>query len=316
VHSGKKTTPNYLLFIAHTSEQVKRQCIYAIYSLIKTNAWMLHDERMRFLIYTEDQTFFADYFKHLHDWKDKIQFEILPQATFVDFQMVPKGKNLHRAKLKVFQHFFSKYQDSNLLYCDSDVYATEMIDQLVATVEQGHYVFHQNEGEILRPPNYGLKQVKAALEVSSLSHVFKLAPGICMYNAGIFWCCWKNRSVVDEALRVCDDIFDVNQLYFAEQFAISFAAQKSGRCVVAEREFIHYWYMKEFNEFIVSFLNRLKVSSSPDELLKSYQQLPLRAVPNFYRFKSIPYKIYRKWRSFLLGIGVTSKLYSFSNGRK
>ena len=299
------------VFIAHTSTQVKSQTVFAIFSLMKQNSWILLDPKIKILIYTEDELFFQEYFKFIGEWKEKIQFQIFPLQVFIDFQTVPKGKNLHRAKLKVFEHFFNKEPSSDLLYCDSDVYAIKSLDELIMLLDIGHTIFHLNEGQILSAPNYGIKKVKQAL-LGLPKNMINLNKDICMYNAGLFWCPGTRREIVMKALNLCDDIFDYNGLYCAEQFAVSYWAKKLSICGEGSKEFIHYWYMKEFNTYINHFLGKIKDMKSEQEIFVAIQNMALNKVPNYRFFKSIFFKIYKKWRFLLWKMGIVNQIYHFS----
>ncbi|MDH4469233.1 MAG: hypothetical protein QE271_14340 [Bacteriovoracaceae bacterium] len=305
------------VFIAHTSIQVKSQTVFAIYSLMKQNSWMLLDPKVKIIIYTEDELFFKDYFQFIGDWKEKIQFQIFPLQVFIDYQKVPKGKNLHRVKLKVFEHFFHHVSHANdghpsdLLYCDSDVYAIRSLDEIMMDLDVGHTIFHLNEGAILNPPNYGIKKVRQQL-LALPETLITLDKEICMFNAGLFWCPIEHKEIVDKSLKLCDEIFEINALYFAEQFAVSYWAKKLSICAQGDKEFIHYWYMKEFNSYINHFLGSIKTLNSEQEVFFAIQNMALNKVPNYRFFKSIYFKIYKKWRFILWKLGLVKEIYHFA----
>ena len=120
---------------------------------------------------TDQEHLFSDFLPFFH----KLELISLKKEKVQEWR---GGQNfVHRLKIQMMIDFLHRF-DGNLLYCDTDTYITEPLEDLFDDIEAGNFYMHEYEGVIDKtrfpsfhkwekflsstPINYNGKQVRFA----------------------------------------------------------------------------------------------------------------------------------------------------------
>lgn len=250
------TNPVNVVYQAYGLQEILRQTLFSVLSLLYQlkDAHSNDQDKIKILIYTDNKTFFTDFFGNL----PQLVYEVITTEKIkiwrgdIDF--------VHRVKIEVLRDARSKYK-GDLFYLDGDTYFTEPPLSLFSFLSQPmsgvHSLMHELEGRVSDDYNPVAKKVRKFLQSSDYPEKeigFRISPETDMWNAGVLGISEKNLHFLDEVLFLTDEMHKKYKKHVIEQFAFSYVLQKKGQ-VHAAPLVAHYWRNKEaFNTFIESFL--------------------------------------------------------------
>lgn len=288
---------NYILYLAYGSKDIIHQTIFSILSLYKSSPSAAKD--IQIVIYTDR----SDYFKMLIP---EIDVEYLP----INQQTIQEWKGdinfFFRAKIKLIEDFFSKYQNSNLLYLDSDTFFKEDILPVFKKIANGEYFMHEYEGVYDQKSKdrrkfSTAKTINKILQtqefVDSKGQKFKISNQTELWNAGVLGFNAGFVPVLPEVVLLTEQLYRLKDAHVMEQFSFSYYLQKSKPLNGLNKVILHYWNFKEFNEPLNLFFTKHKDSSLVRMMDKISQIDPERLIAPKMKYLAMPFfkKNYNKY---------------------
>lgn len=253
------------------------QALYSILSLIKYSSYFSSPDH-HLIIYTDSPGFFE---KYLKTQKYKIEFSYLDPETLHRLKGGEKLQQVFRVKLALIQQTLRQYQ-RNVMYLDADTY---IIKDLAPELQISKYQSGMcaDEGHVIHKKNNSND-----LEIFHKYHqYFTDINSFKMYNAGLILIHFDNKALIHNALKLLDEIFPVHKYYFLEQFLVSYQLSKNSNVKTFEKYIRHYWYQKEFTQYILEYNKKLPFDVVEKNLIPEMQ---LDAVPGEKIYKSFIYQ--------------------------
>jgi len=233
---------NIWVLQAYGNKEVFAEAIWCLAS-----AWIADsrfNEHIQVVIFTDDQEYLESRLPFLAD----IDIIDLNQEKLLNY----KGEFnfVHRVKIKVLIEAHEKYPLSDVLYTDTDIIFDESPINLFKKIETGSAVMHTNEGALEgKGSSYLNRKIYHQLNkrhIEVRGEVIRFDKSFTMYNAGVLGI---NKTSAEEilqlALNLTDNIYAQYPKHTIEQLAFSYAMQKNGSIISAEKETVHYWNLKE-----------------------------------------------------------------------
>lgn len=233
---------NYLLFQAYGKKEVKYECKFALLHLLK---FTFHKQICP-VIYTDEPSTFEEILNLF------VQHEII----IIDLDLISQWKGsfnfTHRVKIEILKHFLTSHPGI-VLYCDTDCYFIRSPEDIYKNIAPGSFYMHTREGYINKKTHYSFKKWERFLmgnpEILGLKQQAEIN-SLEMWNAGVIGMHSDDILLLDEVLKLTDNIYPSFSKHIVEQFAFSFIFQKKGKILPASAYVFHYWYLKEFASYL------------------------------------------------------------------
>jgi hypothetical protein len=125
-----------------------------------------------------------------------------------------------------------------IVLLDADVLARTDLAPFVARLQDGALFMHKREYVLGRSTRSGNRRLWRSLVAAGVS----VGPGDAMWNSGVIAALSADRPLVEEALRLYDELAGKGIRHFAtEQLVESFVFGRTGRLQPAMPWFVHYW---------------------------------------------------------------------------
>jgi hypothetical protein len=272
----------YILFQAYGNEGTLAECKCALLHLLMHNP----GDAFCIVIYTDNES----YFKAILALFKYYIIETLPQEKVKEWR--GQIDFVHRVKIKMFQHFFSKNTGS-VLYCDTDTCCLQPTNNLFEQIEKKALIMHTYEWNIGNGENLVSKKWKRFLESKPTILKIPDISAVEMWNAGIIGIHSSQSELLDKVLALTDELYPFFQKHTVEQFSFSYIFQQQKKIKSADSYFFHYWDLKEYKELL---LHLFKSNALTDiaTLSKKMQQVPASSImKDKAAFKKKPF--YKKW---------------------
>lgn len=134
---------------------------------------------------------------------------------------------------------------THLAVLDADVLATRSLDRFVERLRAGDLFMHKREYVLSRSARRGNRKLWLALQkfdrgVQRKDRAFSAHSA--MWNSGVLALPMADRRLLDDALRLYDDLGAAGVRHFAtEQLVEGVVLGGTGRLRPAEEWFVHYW---------------------------------------------------------------------------
>lgn len=189
----------------------------------------------------------------------------------IDFIFRPKIEML----LDCVDHYNGK-----LLYVDSDTYCLQPLDALYDLLSDASVILHKCEGSIDRPPNLHLKKWRAFLRRQPKAGLAS-ALEMNMWNAGTIGFTPVQTPLLQDVLKITDEVHRKFPKHTVEQFAFCYTFQKNKLHIDAAEPFLfHYWNLKEFRVVLQRFFEKYEGASLSVLMANSARILPENIVPD------------------------------------
>jgi hypothetical protein len=236
-------------------------------------------------IYTDQPHLFSDYLPFL----SKLECIPVTEATVKQWKG-PRGF-VHRFKIEMIREFASRF-DGNVLYCDTDTYATNSLEEIFKDIAQGSFYMHQYEGVIDRTKFSSFHKWEAFLSSTPIEYNGKrmeFSTQLRMYNAGVIGLNSGSKPLLDDVLALSDSIYQKFPKHIAEQFAFSYCLQTSGAVKTTDHLIAHYWNLKEFRQLLTVFFARNEEESIPSLVKKVHHIDALAIMHHKTSYRSLPF---------------------------
>lgn len=271
---------NYILFQAYGKQEILAECRFALLQLLQYN----NSKDICLVLYTDDPSYFT---KELEKFDCNIIETITPELIIkwrgkIDF--------VHRVKVEILLHFFSKHSGS-VLYCDTDTYCLQPIIRLFKLIENDTIYMHCNEGLIRESNNIVIKKWKQFLNTKNMQVNVKTITDIhdvCMWNAGLIGLSSNKAYLLKEVLNLTDSIYPIFPKHTVEQFAFSYVLQKNGLITAAEDYIFHYWNLKEYRVLLNKFYEINRGKSLQELAIKILPFMPHSIMKDKMAYKNLP----------------------------
>ncbi|MBB3698481.1 hypothetical protein KMW28_16035 [Flammeovirga yaeyamensis] len=279
---------NILIYQAYGLKEILYECIYSIYTL-----HTFKSDVDQIVIYTDQKEVFSS----LLPERLNINYCSIDQDTIQKW----KGEFnfVHRVKIKVIQDTIHKYGNENInyLYLDTDTTFITSPDVLFTSIQNGHLIMHQNEGEITKASkNLVFKKLKKHLDTNYEHQKFNNE----MWNAGVLG--WNSRynDLIEKVLTMTDDMYPSYQKHIVEQFAFTTIFNQSAKVESAEDSIYHYWNFKEFRQVLAEFFekntNEEDITNKIKNIDPQVLSIPKRNYEDMPFIKKNLYKLKGKWK--------------------
>ncbi|SFC62272.1 hypothetical protein SAMN05421780_107140 [Flexibacter flexilis DSM 6793] len=246
------TQPNYWIMQAYGHVGILNEAKYALLSFL---AGTPADKLPQIIIYTDQPAFFK-LFEHYVTFKAIDKQLIKEWSGEINF--------VHRVKIKMLQDFWATHTHGNLLYTDTDVTFLKSVPALFEAIEQGTFLMHVSEGAISPKSNLTISRLYKFFKTNpkELAHFWAAADPttLQMYNAGVLG--MNSGMLLEDVLRLTDDMYKIFERHIVEQFAFSYYAQTKAPKLMVVNDFIfHYWNFKEFRGVLADFFTKYEGES-------------------------------------------------------
>ena len=198
---------------------------------------------------------------------------------------------MHRLKIQMMIDFLHRF-DGNLLYCDTDTYVTEPLEDLFDDIEAGNFYMHEYEGVIDKtrfPSFHKWEKFLSSTPINYNGKQVRFAKTLQMFNAGVVGTTSSNKEVLNDVLALTDAIYQKFPKHIAEQFAFSYCLQKRGTVKPSDHIVSHYWNLKEFRRLLRVFFAKNLEESIPVLVKKVHHIDALTMMNHKTRFKQLPF---------------------------
>ena len=241
----------HLVYLSHSSTDIHLETIYSIYSY-----WNANPADVNIILYTDNQRFFEPYLNPLI-----VSYEVIDEKMLATY----KGPQdfIHRVKICILLDALEKYKGS-FFFFDSDTYFTRSIESDFAKVEEGVLYMHMYEKNLDRSLVYG-PLLNRTVTINGQEK--RLDKTVEVWNAGALGLTNSAHSLVQQALRMTDDLLQVYNKHIIEQLAFSYVFQKNSKLNAISDSVFHYWNLKEFRTHLRKIFES-PLAKDPQSLLK------------------------------------------------
>lgn len=167
---------------------------------------------------------------------------VIPPEEFAQWTL--NGTYHHRSKLYALMKVMDHYQCPTALV-DTDTYFICHPGQLFERIAPGRTVMHEQERTLQRsPPFYTmLPLLKDGIDVAGV----EVSPESVMFNSGVIGLDPSDRPLLDQALQLLDELYQLMPIFNIEQFAVGHILNLKTQLSVSDDLIRHYWgYEKGF----------------------------------------------------------------------
>lgn len=277
---------NYIIYQAYGMSDIINECLYSLYTLSK------FQDEFEVFIYTDK----VEYFEKFTPKSLEIHYRKLEQSEIKKWR--GKYNFVHRLKIMVLLDFLKKHvqNSDNILYVDSDVTFKKPVADLFDLIQSDNLLMHIKEGNILNPKkNKIFKQIHHYMK--SKSKISQLIPkNIEMWNAGVLGFTGKDKVLIEQVLRITDQIYSEFQSHVVEQlvFSIVFSGQNNRKLFPTNDSIFHYWNFKEYRAVLNELFTENRTEESIKKNFKNIDPERLREPKMEYESFGFLKKTYRK----------------------
>jgi hypothetical protein len=275
------------IYICFGREDDFYQALFSILSVVKfTSYFQQPDHKM--IIYSDNSEFFK---KYLGSSKYNIEFHTLTQEKLYELKGGKILQQVFRVKLALIEKTLIETK-RNVFYLDADTYfIKDFVSELqISPNESG---MCSDEGYIAKRKNQ-----RYAYEVlKKFPQYFSKLDEMKMFNAGLVFVHYQNTKLIQNALKLMDEIYPDFKYYFFEQTLVSYMLGQHTKVKTFDAYIRHYWYLKDYTLVIKDYISKL-----PEKVLElnSIAEFPSQKVPAEKVYKSFvyqwPIKVMRRLR--------------------
>ncbi len=292
----------YILYLAHSNEGYINECRFSLLKYLSVYN-LKPPKETAVIIYTDKPALFENFIPFFPTF-------IIEEISAEKVKSWEEGTGyVHRAKPKMIQHFFSKYE-GNVIFFDTDTYITDPIEPLWKELEKETIYFHQSEGVIDHLQNPDFKKWDLFLQKASINYSdkkFVYAKDFQIWNSGVLGLNARLAPVIDEVLMLIDAIYKQFPKHIAEQVACSYCLQGHGPIKSAKESVAHYWNLKEFRTLLNYFFIKNEEESIPNQVKAAHPIDAKKIEEEKEAFEALPF--YKKWMTAIKGNHWSIKKY-------
>jgi len=293
-----------VLYQVYGKKNLFNQVLFSILTL----HYFLQKEKETFeiVVYTDNPHYFKAYQTSLN-----LKLETLTAQQIEEF----KGEDnfVHRVKICVIKDCLAKYK-KNVFYLDSDTYFNQSPLQLISQIDSETSIMNTNDYDLQNAEelyeNGDWLKIRRAIrdyEYEVDGKVVKIPLSTRMWNAGIIGISYENKNLVDDVLKLTDQIYKNKKVFTVEQFAFSYCLQNKTRLITTGDVITHYWpnhigmyWKNQYDDYISRFLRENKFKSVDEQAAKAFdltkQHQQIIAPPKLTKIDKIVKRINLVWK--------------------
>lgn len=275
---------NAILYQAYGGMDFINECRYSLLKYLQVYN-LRPPGNTGIFVYTDQPHAFSDFLPFI----SKLQCIPVNEASIKQW----KGRLdfVHRFKIEMIRDFFDRFH-GNVLYCDTDTYATAPLEEIFKDIEHGSFYMHEYEGVIDRtkfPSFHKWETFLSSTPVAYRDKKLLFSKSLRMYNAGVVGLHTSHKELLTDVLALADSVYEKFPKHIAEQFAFSYCLQTGGLVKTADHLIAHYWNLKEFRQLLALFFSRNLEESIPTLVKKVHHLNALTIMQHKTSFKSLPF---------------------------
>jgi hypothetical protein len=260
------------------------ECRYSLLKYLQVNN-LNPPANTSICIYTDQPHLFSDFLPFLPN----LHCKPVNETTVKEW----KGSLgfVHRFKIEMIRDFMHQF-NGNVLYCDTDTYATVPLEEIFQGIECGNFYMHEYEGMIDRtkfPSFHKWETFLSSTPVTYRDKKLTFSKTLRMYNAGVIGLNTHHKELLTDVLALTDSVYEKFPKHIAEQFAFSYCLQATGPVKTAGHLVAHYWNLKEFRQLLGTFFARNGEESIPNLVKKIHHIDALTIMQHKTSFKRLPF---------------------------
>lgn len=222
---------NRLVYVAHTSEAVREQALYAICSALAHRG----DLPLEIHVYTDAPQAFS----RVHD---AIEVRVVSRAL-LDAWTLPAGYR-HRVKPAAIRDLATRFPSDRILFADADTVFTGPVTVLFDRIGPRAAVMHEREYNVAKSDLAVMHRFRRHMSRAT----FRGEPvdlRFDMWNSGAVGLHPDLFPLLDDWLAFLDEVFPRTRRWVLEQYALASLLQRRGIDVSEAADvLIHYWFDK------------------------------------------------------------------------
>ncbi|GAB3228071.1 hypothetical protein GCM10027346_12170 [Hymenobacter seoulensis] len=280
--------------LAHTREIEYQR---AVFSILSFSAWNDNNDKIRYILYTDNKEYFTKYFQHLN-----IEFVELNMRTIKEW-MGP-DQYVHRLKIKSMLDSFTKYNNDDLFFMDSDTFTYNSVEGWLDKFADGKALMYAKEYSFEEAKLWGSTSVKDfEPEINNKTYIinnneYSFKTNQYSWNSGVIGLSSTDCNLLRDVLEISDIFYKNTKVFFVEQYSFSLIFQ-TRILLDGSTEFIHHYFSKKkyidkyvlkFNKDILSY----NLISEKKDFIKKYTSdlnAIVQANPNWDELPKIKDKV-------------------------
>jgi hypothetical protein len=247
-------------------------CILSISSWVLTKSSGVSADAIKIIVYTDNPDFFK---KHLGSYE--IEYYLLTPSLMQE--MLANTNYIHRRKVFVIDLTFKRYQQSDLIFIDTDTFFYAPPGALMEEFSNGKSFMHQREYQLADAvakfsifnqgqfPTAFLKYIKNHKFVIGNTEERFSAKDYC-WNSGVLGLSRDFASYLPDIFKLTDEFYKHSGWFISEQLAFGLTLQRKTEVQATDGYIAHYWGKRQ-KALLDSFIKELLEEKTVNELLDS-----------------------------------------------
>lgn len=256
-------TTRRIAFLVFGVDEVFTETRYHLLRLLATN----DPAEVGVVVYTDQP-------ERFDRWSSTpLQLEVIPTPMSQILEWRGPAQFFWRPKIMMILDALDRFGGS-ILYCDSDTYPRRRVDAVFERLESGTMVMDTNEGVIDRTVNPKFwhfdKYFRHHPTFSLGDRTFTVPLDTPIWDAGVVGAHSAQRTVVADALEMCDELYSRWPFVHLEQFSLGYMFENSPKgCVAASEAIYHYWAVRRYVLLLERFFARFGNSPLEERIRRS-----------------------------------------------
>jgi hypothetical protein len=158
-----------------------------------------------------------------------------------------------------------------IVYVDGDTFFLQSPSRLFERIGEQRAVMHCLEDDV---PAEMLRELQSSMSDASGP------PLPAIWNAGVIGVQASHAGALEEALRICDDIYGTREVFTAEQYAIGCALARHGAIATAQDVVYHYCHPVLKKSFQAQYARLARIAPLSEQIRQSFAFRPRWDAPN------------------------------------
>ncbi len=230
----------------------------AIFAALSFASWYSGDvKEIRFVIYTDDPSYFEAYLQGL-----TTEYVFLTGSMLRE--MLAGTDYIHRRKICIIKDVFVRHQGMPVLFLDSDTFAISDPKPLLDSLNRGECFMHVREYRFADAPDIYRKYMRNKLEnaeqypeaflrlIESQSfsvdgNLLKFEKSMYCWNSGVLGLGSETGPLMNDVLNLTDQFYSASRWFISEQLAFSLTLHFISKLPLfpAEPFINHYYQVKD-----------------------------------------------------------------------
>jgi hypothetical protein len=218
---------NNLIYLVLNSPEIRDQAAYSIMSA--RHCLNVAAAKLNIVVFT-----------NIANHSDLLADEIVALDEIMVTDWVGPGAYIPRAKLAALSYALKRYGASTVLL-DTDTFFRQSPHFLFARIAEGRFAMDLEEMEF---PIETRERLLAAEVASAKMATLGLSKKVSMWNSGVIGVCPGDLGAIEEALALCDLVFEATRDWYSEQLVLTYCLSQRGKIASCCDVVYHYCHPK------------------------------------------------------------------------